>query len=260
MISLQVRTRREDGSIALDTSLARVLTPGPWLVVSPHDDDVILGMGMTVAAAIREGIEVHVAVATDGSLGYMQPHEQPSLVATRKRELAEAGVILGLPPAHVHSFDFPDGSLIAHQGCRPAGASPTLGQRLVALLRTVRPAAVFACTPRDIHPDHRVVASETDMACCWATSRIWLELGEPIADPARFEYAVYCPFSGAPDLEISAPVDCLEQKLRSLFAFRSQGVIDPMIARLRADGPFEYLRRHDQSPYRPGLYRGLFRE
>jgi hypothetical protein len=35
-------------------------------------------------------------------------------------------------------------------------------------------------------------------------------------------------------------------------------VIDDMVARLRADGPFEYVRSVPFEPYRPRLYRDLF--
>ena len=62
----------------------------------------------------------------------------------------------------------------------------------------------------------------------------------------------------APELEVMAGEAMLERKLRALAAFESQGVIDDMVARLRADGPYEYIRRVPFEPYRPSLYRGLF--
>lgn len=253
--------RRADGSTAKPASaLKDLFGSGPWLVVVPHDDDLVLGMGLTVCAAAREGIEVHVAVATDGSLGYVKPEERSALVATRARELDAACETLGISGARVHHLGLPDGSLVMHQGCRPEGEPPTLSQRLVELMRGVAPSHVFVCTPTDIHPDHRVAASETEIACFWAASRIWLDLGEPIAEPMRWHYAVYCPFEGAPDLEVAADAALLDAKLSALGCFKSQGVIDPMVARLRADGPFEYLKRASFEPYRPRTYRGLFEQ
>ena len=254
----RISLRQSDGSLRVVSSLAEVLGAGPWLVVSPHDDDIVLGLGLTSALAHTQGISVHVAVATDGALGYVQLAERAGLVGTRKRELVASMRELGLPEAALHRFELPDGSLIAHQGCRGPGEPRTLAQHLVALMREVRPSSVFVCTPRDVHPDHRIAASETAMACVWASSRIWLELGEPIPAPGLFEYAVYCPFESAPELEVMAGEAMLERKLRALAAFESQGVIDDMVARLRADGPYEYIRRVPFEPYRPSLYRGLF--
>jgi LmbE family N-acetylglucosaminyl deacetylase len=255
--SPRISLRQPDGSLRITSSLSEAF-PGPWLVVSPHDDDIVLGLGLTAALAQAQGIAVHVAVATDGALGYVELEDRAGLVATRRRELLVSMGELGLPEGALHRFELPDGSLIARQGCRGPGEPPALGQHLVALMRKVRPSTVFVCTQRDVHPDHRVAASETAIACVWAASRIWLELGTPIAAPALCEYAVYCPFESAPHVEVMADAAMLECKLRALAAFESQGVIDDMVARLRADGPFEYIRRVPSEPYRPSVYRGSF--
>ncbi len=257
--SLRLSLRRPDGTVAPPTSdLREVLGRGPWLVVVPHDDDLVLGLGLTVAGARAQGIDVHVAVATDGSLGYVAPSARAALVETRARELEAACRTLSIPEMHVHRLGLPDGSLVAHQGCRPEGEPATLSQRLVALMREVAPRQVFVCTKTDIHPDHRVAAAEVEIACFWASSRIWLDLGEPIVEPERFAYAVYCPFDGPPDIELAGDEALLTQKLNALACFESQGVIDPMVARLRADGPFEYLQRSRFEAYRPRTYRTLF--
>ncbi len=183
-LEVRVATRETDGSLRDPGKLTAALGPGPWLVVSPHDDDLVLGLGLTIAAAAAQGIEVHVAVVTDGSMGYVELHEQATLAETRARELEASVRVLGVDPARVHQLGFHDGSLGAAQGCRPPGEPAALGQRLVQILRAVRPSSVFVCTPRDLHPDHRVTASETEMACTWASSRIWLE-PSPITSSGR---------------------------------------------------------------------------
>ena len=199
-----------------------------------------------------------MAVATDGALGYVELEDRKNLVDTRRRELIASMQELGLASNCVHRCELPDGSLIAHQGCRGPGEPRTLAQHLVALMRQIRPSTLFVCTPRDVHPDHRVAASETAMAAVWASSRIWLELGDPIPSPACFEYAVYCAFESLPEIEVRVSEPLLDRKLRALAAFASQGVIDEMVARLTADGPYEYVRRVPFEPYRPRIYRDLF--
>ena len=62
--------------------------PGPWLAIAPHDDDIVLGMGMVVAAAAAEGVEIHLAVTSDGGLGYLRPEDRPKLIEVRRLELA----------------------------------------------------------------------------------------------------------------------------------------------------------------------------
>jgi LmbE family N-acetylglucosaminyl deacetylase len=253
-----VRMREPSHDTSDPCDLSTALGKGPWLVVVPHDDDLVLGMGALVAAAAQTGLDIHVAVATDGSLGYVRPEERDALVETRARELRAACAVLGVSADHVHALGFPDGSLVAHQGCRAQNQPDTFAQRLVTLLRAVRPGSIFVCTPDDVHPDHRVTAQESEIACVWASSRIWLERGEPCAEPSRFHYAVYAAFSAAPEIQLEVSSAIFEQKLAALRCFASQGVIDSMIERLTQAGPFEYFKRARQLTYDPGQYLVLF--
>ncbi|HEX6239515.1 MAG TPA: PIG-L family deacetylase [Polyangiales bacterium] len=253
--SLRVEVRQRGGGAL---TLAGAFGGGPWLLIAPHDDDFILGAGLLVLAAQAHGIAVHVAVATDGSLGYARPEERASLVATRERELLAASRHLGLTAPQLHPLGFPDGGLVAHQGCRGPDQADSLGQRLVTLLRAVRPSSVFVCAPEDVHPDHRVCAAESEIACVWAASQIWLERGQPIPEPQRFHYAVYAPFAGPPDLRLTLDPGALGVKLGALRCFESQGVIDPMIERLKQAGPCEYFQRARVLQYRAEQYAPLF--
>lgn len=253
--ALRVQVRERGGR---EQTLAGALGGGTWLLIAPHDDDFILGAGLLLVAAQAQGIAVHVAVATDGSLGYARPEERAGLVATRERELALACQQLGLPAARLHRLNFPDGSLVAHQGCRGPDQPDALAQRLVTLLRAVQPRSVFVCSPEDVHPDHRVCAMESEIACVWAASQIWLERGAPIAEPERFHYAVYAPFSGPPDFQVQLDPGALGLKLGALRCFESQGVIEPMIERLKQAGPYEYFQRARALQYRPERYAPLF--
>jgi LmbE family N-acetylglucosaminyl deacetylase len=253
-----VRVRNSISGTVSTSDLSSALASGPWLAIVPHDDDLVLGMGLLVAAAAQSGLPLHVAVATDGSLGYVHPEERLALIETRARELRAACAVLGVSADRVHALGFPDGSLVAHQGCRAENQADTFAQRLVTLLRSVRPGGVFVCTPDDVHPDHRVTAQESEIACVWAASRIWLERGEPCAEPARFHYAVYAPFNDPPEIQLEVSAAIFEQKLAALRCFASQGVIDGMIARLTQAGPFEYFKRARELTYDPGGYRALF--
>jgi LmbE family N-acetylglucosaminyl deacetylase len=250
---------RDEAARSVDTvDLSEALGQGPWLAVVPHDDDLVLGMGLLAAAATHVGVAVHVAVATDGSLGYVRPEERASLIDTRANELRAACAVLGITLERLHALGFADGSLVAEQGCRASDQPDTFAQRLVTLLRHVRPQSVFVCTPDDVHPDHRVTAQESEIACVWASSKIWLERGEPCPEPERFHYAVYAPFGAPPEIQLEAGPALFARKLEALRCFVSQGVIDPMIERLTAAGPFEYFKRARKLSYDPRQYRGLF--
>lgn len=244
--------------VDLPTALA---TNGPWLAIVPHDDDLVIGMGLVAMAAIAAGIELHVAVVSDGCMGYATVAERAGIVARRRAEMEASCVMLGLPASHIHWLGFPDGDLPSWQGCRAVtGQNDPVGiaRSLTATMRRVRPTLVFGPTATDIHPDHRVVASELDIACFHASGVIWLELGAPIALPRRWDYAVYCPFPQPPAVELRATSALFTRKLDAIAAFASQEQIAALVARMRAAGPVEYLREVTWEPYHPGLYAGLF--
>lgn len=236
----------------------QALGPGPWLVIAPHDDDAQIGMGMTIHAAVAAGIEVHIAVVTDGRMGWDDPADREQLVKTRAEEMTRASATLGVPADHLHPLGFPDGSLHLHQGCRPDAEGGGLGRVLTRLFRTVRPGTVFCATEADLHPDHRYTASETAMALAWASGAIWRELGTPIDVPRLWHYAVYCDFPHAPQCRVTANAAAMQAKINSLACFASQPFIADMVARLRADGPVEFFGEMSLRPYRPEHYARLF--
>jgi LmbE family N-acetylglucosaminyl deacetylase len=257
----RVLRRRDDGALTSAPDLRAALgRPGPWLAIAPHDDDIVLGMGLAVAAAAAEGVEIHLAVTSDGGLGYLRPADRPALIEVRRREMLRCAVALGVPEARVHFLGLPDGSLMANQGAvvKPDGQVTGVGRALTAIMRRVRPTVVFGPTPTDLHPDHRAVASELDIACFWASGGIWLELGEPIDLPVRWDYAVYCPFAADPQLQLTGTAEGFQRKLDGIAAFASQPAIDGMVVRIREAGPVEYLREVTWTPYHPAAYAPLF--
>lgn len=117
------------------------------LFIQPHPDDNEVGAGATVAKLAAQGVEVHYATVTDGSLGTLDPEITPSeLISLRRREHEESGRFLGV--SVFHWLGFPDGELYD---------SPSLRESLVRLIREVRPDLLFTVdpwNPYEAHFDH----------------------------------------------------------------------------------------------------------
>lgn len=248
---------RRGGARRSVPSLASVPGSGPWLCIAPHDDDVALGMGLTVAAACAEGIEVHLGVVSDGGMGYPWPEDQPRLAATRHGELMESCARLGIPADRVHELGLPDGELAVLRGIhrRQDGRHTGVGRALTELLRRVRPSVVFGPNPADVHPDHQAVAADLDIACFWASSGVWLELGTPIPLPVRWDYAVYAPFPADPHLRIEGTAAGQAAKAAAFAAFASQQYVADQLSTAR---PVEHLRQVSWAAYEPAMYDALF--
>ena len=131
---------KEDALIPFNTS---PLPNGPWLVFAPHADDETFGMGGTILKAKEEGVESHLVVLTDGSMG----GNSSDIVETRIREVQQAAEILGFQS--LQHWGEPD---------RLLEASEILVEKAFTLISKLQPASVFFPAPLEIHPDHRTAA------------------------------------------------------------------------------------------------------
>jgi mycothiol S-conjugate amidase len=169
------------------------------LAVVAHPDDESFGIGGTLARHVREGWDVHVAVATDGVAGSVAEGHEASLadlVAVRQQELATAVAILGVT---LHNLGYRDSGYVndaanGHpQAFIQADQNEVVG-RLVALIRQIRPQVVLTHDEMGnyFHPDH--------IYCCTTTTLAFHAAGDPDqypeAGPAhRPERLYYTAFS-----------------------------------------------------------------
>lgn len=260
-----LKQRFSDGSIERPQSVQDCFAAsksGAWLVVVPHDDDLVLGCGLLMLAAAAEGIEIHVAVATNGSMGYCDVKDRENIVEIRRQEMNASCADLAIPEERIHWFDLQDGALPMAQGTTPHadGSVTGLAWQLTALMRKIKPVVVLSPTPTDYHPDHRVVGSEVDIACFHASGAIWSQLGTPITIPERWDFAVYCPFTEDPDVQLSCDPGLFDKKLESIGRFVSQKQIAAIVDNCRNAGPIEYYAARPFYLYNPQQYEALFQE
>jgi LmbE family N-acetylglucosaminyl deacetylase len=238
-----------------------------WLFVSAHDDDIVTGGGLTFQVGMAEGAEVYAAVTTDGRMGYCRLPQRRTISQVRRREAEQSFQSLGLPLERLHFLGFPDCNLNPYRGRHFATiGDPTEAEGASGLqnaypwvLRKIRPTRVFLPTITDLHPDHRIVNQEMLISLFHAQGKIWPELGEPIElIPRVYEYATYCDFPEAPQLQICTPKWMLDRKLEGIRAYASQEQIDVLIDVQRQAGPVEYIREVQFNFYSPQKYALLF--
>ena len=87
-----------------------------WMFVSPHDDDVAIGAGLTFQAGLAEGAAVHAVVVTDGRMGYCDFKQRRDIVKVRRAEAEKSYGILGLPADRLRFIECPDCNLSAFRG------------------------------------------------------------------------------------------------------------------------------------------------
>ena len=122
------------------------------LVLAPHPDDEVLGVGGTIARLAREGHAVDVAIVTRGDELF-----DMSLIETGRAEARRAHAILGVRKTH-----FLDGFPAAKLDTVP---HHRLNGRLRDLVSDVRPECVYIPFAGDVHRDHQEVARAAMVAC-----------------------------------------------------------------------------------------------
>ncbi len=190
--------------------------PGRVLAVYAHPDDPDVSCGGTLARWSRMGAEVHVAIATRGDKGTLDPEARPAeLVARRAGEVAAAGSEIGV--AGQHHLGRLDGELEDDRALRA---------ELVALVRKLRPEVVVCPDPEAAvfgqeylnHRDHRVIGWATLDAVSPAAA---LPLYFPDAGPAHQVDVIYLSGTLVPDVWVDVS-DTIEAKVRAVLCHASQ--------------------------------------
>ncbi|MBN1806152.1 MAG: PIG-L family deacetylase [Sedimentisphaerales bacterium] len=240
-----------------------------FLMISPHDDDAVLGSGLLIQLAKRENVPVHILIVTDGRMGYCSKDEKDSISEIRRSESYECYQSLDIPKKNITWLGFPDCQLNSYRGRGAAESTEPLAIKgytglqnaFTYHLRKIKPTQCFLPTWNDLHPDHRIVYEELLISLFHAAGNIWPELGKPLSNvPYVNTYAVYCDFLEPPTLRMRTPRSYLENKLKAISSFRSQKQISSLIDNVRHCGPEEYIRAIEFKLYRPGKHRNLFEE
>ena len=128
------------------------------LVVSAHPDDETLGVGALVATLHRNGVAIHLVVATDGERSHALPSaELRGELGRRRRRQVEVAARALAPGIEITFLGVPDGEVEQHE----ASLSTLVAQLAVDSTLAIAPWV------HDGHPDH----DATGRACADAAAR-----------------------------------------------------------------------------------------
>jgi len=114
------------------------------LVVAPHPDDEVLGVGGTILRHLAGGDSVHVVICTRGEASRFGAKQ----VETVQQEAKQVHAFLGVTASH--ALDFP----AARLDTVPAG---DLNAALADIFTKVTPDTVYVPHAGDVHRDHQLV-------------------------------------------------------------------------------------------------------
>ncbi|AKM82101.1 TPA: PIG-L family deacetylase [Candidatus Berkelbacteria bacterium] len=117
------------------------------LVLAPHPDDEVFGIGGALKKLSKNGSKIMVVYFCDGSAGTDgRTKKDPKLAAIRRKEVKKSAKILGIRKQIF--FGFEDGNLKADK---------IIVKALSKLIEEFKPDIIFVPSFLDNHPDHRAV-------------------------------------------------------------------------------------------------------
>lgn len=180
------------------------------LVVAPHPDDEVLGVGGTIARFVAAGTPVDVLIATKAS----PPIFNSTFWEEGRREAAAAHKVLGV--RRTLFYDFPAAMLdgVPHFEMNAA---------FLATMRELKPTTVFVPFPGDIHQDHRLIFDSVMVA-------VRPVGGNSVREVLAYETLSETNWNAGRDISTSFSPDCfipleeshLEAKMSAMRAYASQ--------------------------------------
>ncbi len=153
-----VQTSLIRSRLALGAS-GRAHSFGNLLVIAPHPDDEIFGVGGVILATRGVGLTVHILYLTDGEAAGV--HLEPERIRSERMAMTETvRQALGIGNENLYRFHLPDGTL-PHVG---AEGFEAVAERLSGLIDQLSPDSVLATHTLDYWPYDHVACAELAQA------------------------------------------------------------------------------------------------
>ncbi len=166
------------------------------LVLSPHDDDALLGAGYAMRVCRDLGAEVYVCIMCDGRAGYSREEERDSIVQVRIEESRRAYAAVGVDERHLVHLGFPDFSLRNFVGLLLSGGELGAMRSVVELLRRARITRLMIPNGYREHSDHQAAYDTGRYDGVQAGDPVAVDWGAPYAIKSTLQYSVwgdFCP-------------------------------------------------------------------
>ena len=217
------------------------------LVMSPHDDDAVIGAGYAMLAARQAGAEVFVMIFCRGDAGYSTLEEKETIEAVRERETVACYERLGVDASHIVRMNFPDFSAISSWGWRKADGSEGEMPTILRFLREHRVTRVMVPNHYHEHIDHAAAHLMGSYDVPQAGDVVLVDYGAPHAVRSTLEYSVWADLDPEDALvcgrdpalranRILVAGEAVEQTVdRAIEAYVSQGkIIEDLVAARKA--------------------------
>jgi LmbE family N-acetylglucosaminyl deacetylase len=236
-------------------------------ILSPHDDDALLGAGYLILAAIRAGGELYVIIYCNGCGGYSSVDLKDKIVSIRRIESLNAYLRLGVKRENIMYLNYPDFSLKPYIGwLLPNGFEGTTS-KTIRLLRQIKPTRLLVPNEYREHMDHEALSYIGSYDGPQIGDPVLVDLGSPFMVKSYLKYCVWGDFSPEDALltnrslllrgnvAVKVKKEIEEEVVRALEEFKSQKEIIKSIVERRRDRFLNgyYIEVYQKFNPRPGI-------
>jgi LmbE family N-acetylglucosaminyl deacetylase len=163
-------------------------------VMSPHDDDAVIGAGYAMLAAKKAGAEIFVCIFCRGDAGYSTLEHKDTIEDTRGKETSLCYGELGVPSQNIFRMGFGDFSAIGNLGWTTAAGNEGDMPRMLKFLREHKITRVIVPNHYREHIDHTAAHWMASFNAPQSGDPILVDHGTPHVVRSVLEYSVWADF------------------------------------------------------------------
>ena len=199
-------------------------------VMSPHDDDAVIGAGYAMLAAKNAGADVYVVIFCRGDAGYRTIEEKNTIEQIRKEETYACYERMGIQKDHIIRLNFPDFSAIGNCGWVKADGTPGEMPALLGFLREKKVTRVMIPNHYREHIDHLAAHIMSSFDAPQAGDSALVDYGTPHTVKSTLEYSVWADLDPENALVNSRPSNLRANRILAVSADVEEKIADAIAA------------------------------
>lgn len=199
-------------------------------VMSPHDDDAIIGAGYAMLAAQSKGAEVYVVIFCRGDAGYSTVEEKDTIEKVREKETYDCYERIGIDKDHILRLNFPDFSAIGNCGWQKADGNPGEMPVLLRFLREKKVTRVMLPNHHREHIDHLAAHLMSSFDVPQAGDSALVDYGTPHSVKSTLEYSVWADLDPQDALVNSRPSSLRANRILAVSCDAEEKIADAISA------------------------------
>ena len=160
-------------------------------ILSPHDDDAIIGAGYVISAAVKSGIEVFIIMFTIGDLGYSNISQKNNIVEIRRQETLKAYKRIGIKEENIIRFNYSDLSLFRLIGWMPEDNIKGCFKDIITILRKLKITRLLIPNHYRENLDHHALSIIGAYDMPYVGDPVFVDWGDPYKISSILEYSVW---------------------------------------------------------------------